>query len=521
VPDLFSRAGGLRAAYEAVDWAATPLGAVTSWTPTLRNAVELALGTRFAVMLMWGPERVLLYNEAYVEMIGDKHPAALGAGASDVFPEAWDIIGPMVETVMGGHGATWVEDQYVPLRRSGFLEECYFTFSYSPVRGPDGSVEGLMDIAAETTTLVVVGRRLRLLTELGAALADVTDVPSLRTAALEALRTADLPAVELWLPGLPLDGEATVPALPDGADTAKELTVADDGSHAWLQLPVTHASARGTVLGVRLNSGRPLDEGYVDFLRLVAGMLARTTDRVLTNEAERTISTALQLSLLTQPARSERLEVAVRYLPAAELAQVGGDWYDAFRLPDGALTLVVGDVAGHDQHAAAAMAQIRNLTRGVAHSVDGTPAEVLAAVDRAMVGLDVGVVATALLFQVHDRDGVREARWSNAGHLPPVLIGPDGSSRLLETAPDLLLGLEPSLDRHDHAVELAPGSTLVLFTDGLVERRGVVLQDSLEWVAEELAGRQDHTAEELCEHLIGRVGTLADDVALLVVRVLG
>ena len=165
VPDdaLLAAAGDLRRAYQEVDWAATPVGPAALWSPALRSALDLALNTRFPVTLFWGPEFVLVYNEAFVELIGDKHPAALGRPARVVFPEAWDTIGPMMHAVLAGNGATWVEDERVPLWRSGRLEECWFTFSYSPVRGEDGVIEGVLDIATETTRQVLALRRLELL----------------------------------------------------------------------------------------------------------------------------------------------------------------------------------------------------------------------------------------------------------------------------------------------------------------------------------------------------------------------
>src|SRR4051812_24931759 len=142
---LFDRAGALRSAYDAVDWAATSIGPVGSWGESLRHAVEVMLGSRFPMNLFWGPQFVVLYNEAYVELIADKHPAALGTPARAVFPEAWDGSCPLIESVYDGGAASWVEDELVPLYRSGFLEECYFPFSYSPVRGPGGVIEGVLD----------------------------------------------------------------------------------------------------------------------------------------------------------------------------------------------------------------------------------------------------------------------------------------------------------------------------------------------------------------------------------------
>ena len=198
---LLGAAGTFRQVYEEVDWAATPVGPMAAWSPALCNAVDLALHTQFPVALLWGSEFVLIYNEAFVPLIADKHPAALGTPARDVFPEAWDIIGPMMETVLAGGGATWVENAAVPLERHGVLEEAYFTFSYSPVRGADGTIEGVLDIATETTRNVVDQRRLSMLSRLWEALGDLEHADDLPERALPVLQSnaADLPAIVVRL----------------------------------------------------------------------------------------------------------------------------------------------------------------------------------------------------------------------------------------------------------------------------------------------------------------------------------
>ena len=103
------------ALFASLDWSTTPLGPADGWDDTLLAAVDLLTHTQFPATLFWGPEYVLIYNAAYAPMIGDKHPAALGSRARDVFPEAWDLIGPMLETVLHGGPSSWVENQYVPL----------------------------------------------------------------------------------------------------------------------------------------------------------------------------------------------------------------------------------------------------------------------------------------------------------------------------------------------------------------------------------------------------------------------
>lgn len=522
--DPFRYAGVLREDYARVDWAATSLGPVEGWPAALCSTVDMMLNSRFPITLLWGPELVLVYNEAYVELIADKHPSALGRRCEDVFPEAWDVIGPMLHGVLDGAPATWSERSPLPLERSGFLEECYFTFAYSPVHDEDGNVLGVLDISTETTSEAIVGRRLQLLTRLTAALADVDHVEAVPGTALEVLRQdrADLPEVDIRLRGVPT-ARSGLPFHPVGTGTLSSVRVEETaaGTVVWVPLAPRETQIGRSLLVARLSPNLAADQGYLDFLGLIGAAVTQAIDRVAAREAERTMSEALQRSLLTQPPPVAGLEVAVRYQPAAELAQVGGDWYDAFHLPDGSLTVVVGDVAGHDQVAAASMGQLRNLVRGVAYTLLESPARVLTGLDHAMDGLSVDVVATAVLAQLREDDtsGSRTVSWSNAGHPPPVLVGADGRARLLETTPDLLLGLQAATRRADHAIELEPGASLVIYTDGLVERRGVSLSESLAWLLGVLEGRNDLSPEDLCNHLLAQLqGRVEDDIALLVVR---
>jgi serine phosphatase RsbU (regulator of sigma subunit) len=239
---------------------------------------------------------------------------------------------------------------------------------------------------------------------------------------------------------------------------------------------------------------------------------------------QRQLAETMQRSLLTEPPKADHLQVAVRYRPAAQQARVGGDWYDAFFTADGAVCLVIGDVAGHDGEAAATMGQVRNVLRGVAYTSTDRPAGVLSMLDRALRDLEVGDLATGTLIRV-DRpelrkpSGDRLLRWSNAGHPPPVLVEPGGRARLLESDPDLLLGLDPGTDRTDHDVVLGAGGTVLLYTDGLVERRGASLDDGLAWLVEAVQELAYLDLEELCDALLeATADTTEDDVALLAVR---
>ncbi|WP_308128123.1 PP2C family protein-serine/threonine phosphatase [Modestobacter italicus] len=234
------------------------------------------------------------------------------------------------------------------------------------------------------------------------------------------------------------------------------------------------------------------------------------------------VAETLQRSLLTDPPTVPGLAIAARYLPAVQHAQVGGDWYDAFPVPGGSTMLVIGDVAGHDVTAAATMAQARGVLRGIGTTVAGSPALVLGALDRAMAQLQVDTLITAAVATVHPAgpDSGPRLDWSNAGHPPPVLMSADGRVTVLDRAPDLLLGVAAGVERAEHHLALTPGDTLLLYTDGLVERRGVPLDAGTSWLTQRLAELAGLPLEELCDELIaGMSGRLDDDVAVLAVRI--
>jgi len=157
------------------DWAATSLGAVAQWPQSLRTSVSICLNSRFAIVVWWGPDLVMLYNDAYRNIIGAKHPAALGHPGRECWPEIWNIIGPMLETVMQGGEATWASDLLLMLERSGYPEECYFTFSYSPIRDESGGIGGVFTPVADTTDRVIGERRTATLRDLAVRAASARD----------------------------------------------------------------------------------------------------------------------------------------------------------------------------------------------------------------------------------------------------------------------------------------------------------------------------------------------------------
>jgi serine phosphatase RsbU (regulator of sigma subunit) len=241
--------------------------------------------------------------------------------------------------------------------------------------------------------------------------------------------------------------------------------------------------------------------------------------------ANQQVAERLQLSLLSPPVQPDHLELAVRYRPATQGVSIGGDWYDAFLQPDGDTVLVIGDVMGHDIEAAAAMGQVKTLVRGIAFDRLEEPAGVLRRVDHALVGLAVPAMATALVCRVEqgpgDRAaGLRRLRWATAGHPDPMLLLADGTVLDLTAPVGPPVGIGWLGPRSDGVVEMPEGSTLLLFTDGLFERRGLLLDDGRDLLREVLAGSTGLPLDQLCDRLLSELlGTgVEDDVAVLAVR---
>jgi serine phosphatase RsbU (regulator of sigma subunit) len=215
----------------------------------------------------------------------------------------------------------------------------------------------------------------------------------------------------------------------------------------------------------------------------VADRAGRQLARSRRHDRHREIAETLQRALLTPPVEPPGARIAARYVAAAEAAQVGGDWYDAFHQGEHGCLLVIGDVMGHDTLAAAHMSQLRTLLRGIALATGGAPADVLRQLDATLAALDARTVATAALVRLEPRAddaGATTVRWASAGHLPPVLVTPDGTAADLPgTRPGLVLGVDPQAARRGGCARVPRGSLLLLFTDGLVERRGEDLRTGL------------------------------------------
>src|SRR5579872_760362 len=199
---IFSGGGDMGELMRTLDWSQTPLGPVEQWPQSLRTAISICLMSRFPMLIWWGPELVMLYNDAYRPMLGaSKHPQAMGQRGRECWPEIWDIIGPMLEGVLIRGEATWSDNQMLPLVRNGYVEECYFTFSYSPIHDETGGIGGVFTAVTETTGQVLGARRLHTLHELAERTAEAQNATEVCSIAAETLaeNAADIPFALLYL----------------------------------------------------------------------------------------------------------------------------------------------------------------------------------------------------------------------------------------------------------------------------------------------------------------------------------
>ena len=265
-------------------------------------------------------------------------------------------------------------------------------------------------------------------------------------------------------------------------------------------------------------AGRQFRQHDLDQLTDVATLAGLALDRVRLRRLQRSVSTALQQSLLPQLPLVSGLTLAARFTPAGQGLDVGGDWYDAFVLPDGDVALVVGDATGHDALAAARMAELRNLLRAVAIDRLDPPAGTLTRLDEILDSVGSGLSGTCVYAQVTSTDVGSTLRWSSAGHLPPVLRRA-GVAELLDTPPDLMLGVQLGTLRLDHRRDLQEGDLLVFYSDGLVEDRRTGLDERLEVLRRLVEEHASDSPEVLADRLISQLASHEDDVAVLVVRV--
>jgi signal transduction histidine kinase/CheY-like chemotaxis protein/serine phosphatase RsbU (regulator of sigma subunit) len=299
------------------------------------------------------------------------------------------------------------------------------------------------------------------------------------------------PAV-LARPADPLTGE--------GAGIGATIDVVGDDTAVWLELPTTHT----------------VTSEDRDLLRALCAQLGLALSRARSYEQQRTVAVTLQRSILG-PAIPPGRGFAVRYEPAHRPLEVGGDWYDIVELPNGGTGLVVGDCVGRGLPAAAVMGQLRSACRALLLQ-NTSPAQVLSVLDDFAGRLDGALCTTVLCACLSPKTGT--LTYSAAGHPPAILIDADGVRTLLDQATSVPLAVRGRNPRREATVSLTPGATLLLYTDGLVERAGTVIDAGIESVAAILTAGRRMPEEALLDRVLGGVGSRigSDDVAVLLYR---
>ncbi|MEU2355971.1 SpoIIE family protein phosphatase [Streptomyces misionensis] len=319
-----------------------------------------------------------------------------------------------------------------------------------------------------------------------------------------------------------LAGPDTYQGTPDSGITAEQRRLFDSaGIHSAAMVPLR--STRDVLGALTLGRAGKPDSFTVSDLPLLEDIARRAglaLDNARLYQRQRKVAETMQNHLLPQMPRVPGLQMAVRYLPAPDASQVGGDWYDAFTLPDGATALAVGDVVGHDLEAAAGMAQLRNMLRAYAWAQQGPPSRIVDRLDEAIMPITDVTMATLVLARVARTDeGHWQLSWTNAGHPPPLLITRDGLAEYLTGGHGLLLGTGVRTSRPDATVLLPPGATLVLYTDGLVEKPGHTLDEGLNQLRRHAAALAHRPLPSFTDQLLRRVQPPGlDDVALLALR---
>jgi signal transduction histidine kinase len=262
---FFAGSGEMSARLRAHDWSKTSLGPVERWSTALRTLINIMLANRFPMLLWWGSESISLYNDAYIPVLGCKHPAALGLPVRECWAEIYDVLRPLILTPLNGGPATWSEDLELEIRRHGFLEETHWTVAYSPVpddTAPNG-IGGVLATVHEITAQVVADRRGALLRDLGALLAEAKTAEDACTIAAEvfARHAKDVPFASIYLID-PTDHKAHLAGAAGLDHVARtsppEVDLANECDGAWSIARVARTRTPQLVEGVNTARGASL-----------------------------------------------------------------------------------------------------------------------------------------------------------------------------------------------------------------------------------------------------------------------
>lgn len=333
IEDVFRGGGTMGALMRAYDWTRTPLGAPNDWPRSLHSIVRMMLTSRYQMWMAWGEDLTFFCNDAYLPTLGLKHPRALGKPAREVWSEIWSDIGPLIDHVVSTGEATYSEAMLLFLERSGFREETYHTFSYSPLFDDAGAIAGMFCVVVEETDRVINERRLNTLRKLASATSAVRTEDELFDALAREVgdNLADLPFTLTYLfdearetarlvaqTGAGAASAVAAPQLSDGDPLWREISglrqsgtaVIDDPGRMFRRLPTgvwdrppestmllpiaqQGLDAPAGVLVVGLNPYRKPDAAYHGFVELLAGQVAAALGSVRAYEAERRRAEAL------------------------------------------------------------------------------------------------------------------------------------------------------------------------------------------------------------------------------------
>lgn len=331
--DFLNSSSAMAPLIRQYDWATTPLGPMDQWPATLKGILEVGLNSRLPVCIYWGPEFILLYNDAWSAIPGDKHPACLGQPAHVAWSDIWSILDPMYNGILQTGVAAHEEDRLLPMVRFGYVEEAYFTYNVSPIFGQDGKPIGLFNTAVETTGNVIAQRRQRLLTRLAERLGQADDSAQICALAFALLAEAihDVPFCLLYHAGTLLGACGT-----DTSDhfAPAQLTLDDDPLHLFNGLKDAHQSPLGSqyvrafapwpevldstyatpldghadglaVFGI--SPRRRLDENYATFFNELAALLGHALAAAGQRTEERRLKAAVQEEALQRTRERDRV----------------------------------------------------------------------------------------------------------------------------------------------------------------------------------------------------------------------
>ncbi|MFF3949462.1 SpoIIE family protein phosphatase [Streptomyces sp. NPDC001902] len=301
--------------------------------------------------------------------------------------------------------------------------------------------------------------------------------------------------------------------------------------HRLFERTGMHSAAIAPIRGLRdvlgaLTLGRSerpdgFTAGDLPLLEDVTRRAGLALDNARLYQRQRKVSETMQRHLLPQMPTIPGLQMTARYVPAPQASQVGGDWYDAFPLVDGATALAIGDVVGHDLDAAGGMAQVRNMLRAFAWSDPESPSAVVTRLDQAVMHTAEVPMATMIFARLTSADDrLWRLEWTNAGHPPPLLVTHDGQTSFLTEGHGILLGTGTDKPRQDAVVTLPPQATLVLYTDGLVESTRHSIDVGLDRLRQHAASLARRPLDSFSDSLLSQVRPHDndDDVAFLALR---